>query len=552
MCNGTTFPAWEASCIRKLLDRDEIEPALLIIDEEATNLSGKWSKLKKPGRLLWYLYRLLLVKRFSRAERPVDLSEEFSQVPRIRCRVRRKGRFSQYFKENDLAKIREHDLDFVLRFAFNIIRGEILRVPRFGVWSFHHGDEERYRGSPPCFWEVYRNDNVTGAILQRLTNKLDAGVVLKKGFFKTVNTSYTRNRDRTFFESADWPAQVCVDIRNGHTEHLEAAPSRTSAPILYPPGNLQMVGFAFRVLGHAIKRSTVFLLYDHWNIGIVDSPIHAFLDSGFRPKVEWLGSPGPSRFLADPFAANLDGMLHVLYEDFDYAISRGRISAITVTGGRTSQHGPVLESSNHMAYPFLLKHEGAVYCVPETSEDGVVGLYEAGEIPVSWRRVCNLLEGYAGVDNTVFHHGGLWWLFNTDEKNGVSHRLNAWYSEDLRGPWKPHAANPVKVDVRSARPAGTPFVHGGELYRPAQDCSRTYGGSVVINRVTRLSPTEFHEESVAFVKPDPAGPWPDGLHTLSSAGGKTVIDGLRKRFTLSSLAVIGHKLRRIRMSLLKA
>ena len=40
----------------------------------------------------------------------------------------------------------------------------------------------------------------------------------------------------------------------------------------------------------------------------------------------------------------------------------------------------------------------------------------------------------------------------------------------------------VKTDVRSARPAGTPFVYQGELYRPAQDCSRTYGGSIVIHR----------------------------------------------------------------------
>ena len=61
--------------------------------------------------------------------------------------------------------------------------------------------------------------------------------------------------------------------------------------------------------------------------------------------------------------------------------------------------------------------------------------------------------------------------------------LHIWWSDDLFGQWRPHAANPVKIDARSARPAGTPFVHAGTLYRPAQDCSHTYGGAVAICRV---------------------------------------------------------------------
>jgi hypothetical protein len=88
----------------------------------------------------------------------------------------------------------------------------------------------------------------------------------------------------------------------------------------------------------------------------------------------------------------------------------------------------------------------------------------------------------------------------------------------------------VKVDVRSARPAGTPFVVDGTLYRPAQDCSRTYGGRVTINRVLILTPLAFREEPFAFVDPDPEGPYPDGLHTLSQVGNVTLIDGKRTLF----------------------
>jgi hypothetical protein len=68
------------------------------------------------------------------------------------------------------------------------------------------------------------------------------------------------------------------------------------------------------------------------------------------------------------------------------------------------------------------------------------------------------------------------------------------------------------------------------LYRPAQDCSRTYGGRVIINRVHTLTPVAFHEEAVVAVNPDSAGPYPSGLHTLSQVGTITLIDGKRMRF----------------------
>ena len=83
--------------------------------------------------------------------------------------------------------------------------------------------------------------------------------------------------------------------------------------------------------------------------------------------------------------------------------------------------------------------------------------------------------------------------------------------------------NPVKSDIRSSRPGGTPFVVDGVLHRPSQDDSRVYGGRLVINRVVELTPDRFGEEPVRAVGPDPA--YPDGLHTLSAAGRRTLVDG---------------------------
>lgn len=92
-------------------------------------------------------------------------------------------------------------------------------MPRYGVWSFHHDDKMRYRGGPPAFWEIYRRDPHTGVVLQRLTERLDGGVVLRKRAFDTVLHSYTKNRDVGLFGGAAWRAEVCRDLLAGKGEY---------------------------------------------------------------------------------------------------------------------------------------------------------------------------------------------------------------------------------------------------------------------------------------------------------------------------------------------
>lgn len=260
MCFGTTLTAWEAECVRELLDLEAVEVALLIVEKKSGTPRPKRRLLRKLKTLLmsrnsfWLLYQRLFVDGRIEALRPVDMSATLSQVPRLECEVLRKGRFSEYFKEEDLARIRQYDLDFLLRFAFGIIRGDILSAPRYGVWSFHHDDEERYRGGPPAFWEIYYGDPLTGVVLQRLTDRLDGGIVLRKRHFPTVVDSYVRNRDAGLFGAARWPAEVCRDIQLGDDTVLQAPPSRSSAPVLSSPTNWQLSVFVARMARNFLAR----------------------------------------------------------------------------------------------------------------------------------------------------------------------------------------------------------------------------------------------------------------------------------------------------------
>lgn len=276
--------------------------------------------------------------------------------------------------------------------------------------------------------------------------------------------------------------------------------------------------------------------HDHWHVGIVDAPIHAFLEPDAKFDVHWLPLPEQGKYYADPFGLVRGGAAHILFEEFDYGTNRGIISWVREEAdGRFSAPTPALELPFHVSYPFLIEQAGSVYCVPETGEAHEIALYKAVEFPHRWAKAATLVRGVAGVDNTIFKHDGRFWLFCTDLGDGPFSKLRVWYAPDLVGPWTPHPANPVKDDVRSARPAGTPFSVDGELYRPAQDSSSTYGGAIVLNRIVALTTTEYREEEVTTIGPFRDAPHTHGIHTLSSMGDRTLVDG--KRFAFDGRAM---------------
>lgn len=301
-------------------------------------------------------------------------------------------------------------------------------------------------------------------------------------------------------------------------------------------GYVATISGVLRKLGYILSR---LFRHDVWNIGIVDAPIHTFLTPGARPPVRWLPEPPRGSFLADPFMVETDDGPVILAEGFSYATGKGHIAALASTpeDGFGSPM-PIITEPMHLSYPYVVRHAGRIFCIPESGTARAVYCYEATTFPYQWERRATLIEGFAALDATIFRHEDRWWLLCSEQDGTPGTTLHAWYAADLLGPWTPHAASPVKRDLRSSRPAGMPFVHDGHLYRPAQDSTRTYGGAVVINRILRLTPTAFAEEPVTTVAPYADSPYRYGLHTLSACGQFTVIDGKRHRF-------IPHEFRRM-------
>jgi hypothetical protein len=193
---------------------------------------------------------------------------------------------------------------------------------------------------------------------------------------------------------------------------------------------------------------------------------------------------------------------------------------------RSGTIADVLRTPEHLSFPFVFEHDGTVYAVPESYESGRITLYRVQTDPLRFVDPMTLLD-IDGCDPAIVRWADRWWLFCTRASMLPDANLFVYFADDLAGPWIPHARNPVKTDVRGARSAGTPFVSNGALYRPAQDCSTSYGAAVVLHRIDVLTPDAFAESAVRRVEPDRAGPFPDGLHTVAAAGARCFIDGRR-------------------------
>lgn len=536
-CDGFYLQNWQKEAVEILINNG-VDLKLIIINNNKIKNAPFIKKASKycNKKGLYNFYDRFLLKPKSR-----DLSEEkifFQNTDKIYCKTNDKG-FSQYFYEDDIEKIKTYKLDFILRFGFNIIRGEILNAAKYGVWSFHHDDEKKYRGGPAGFWEIFNNDKVNGAILQRLTDKLDAGIILRKAYFKTVRHCYSANIDQMYFESAKWPLQICRDINNNVTDYLQKPPTNTNAKIFRKPGNFKFIIFLFRIFLNKIKFHFKELFKaEDWNIAVVEQPVEDFV-FGKQQKPEWLPKHKKGTYLADPFAFSDNGNLKILFEDYIYKNRKGLISEIDY---KTRKKTVAIETPYHLSFPFIVEYKDEIFSMPEASQSKRLDIYKLDKADKKFVFVRTLIDNMQVVDPVLFEYNNFWWLFFTVKEFSNS-MLYIYYSKEFSGDYQPHKNNPVKIDIRSSRPAGNLFYHNNELYRPAQNCVETYGGTLAINKILKLTPFEFSETTVSFLKPFKNSVYNKAFHTISACGNYTIIDG--KRFVFDYNNFLYHLKRKI-------
>ncbi len=270
------------------------------------------------------------------------------------------------------------------------------------------------------------------------------------------------------------------------------------------------------------------LITELWQTGIVHAPAASLLDPEAlkAARVTWLPNPGAFRFNADPFGIWRDGRLTVMVEALDYRVKRGEIHYYTFANGILAGQGTALRQPFHLSYPVLVEDGGHIYMLPEASRSGKLTLYRARRFPDRWQPFVDLLD-IPAVDASIIRHDDLWWMFYAlpGDGNRAMRELYVAHAPALKGPWTQHAGNPVRTGLDASRPGGTPFLHGGKIHLPVQNCVGGYGVGLNMLRIDDLTPDRFAAEIVSTLSPGHLLPgYGDGLHTLSACGDVTLID----------------------------
>jgi hypothetical protein len=280
--------------------------------------------------------------------------------------------------------------------------------------------------------------------------------------------------------------------------------------------------YAVGLIRRARSRWRASVLRESWGIGRLSLKSCALPPGGVAQAVEWVRWPDNCSY-ADPFPLP-DPSDGFLCERISAHTGQGEL--VLVRNGLVRRID--ISEPTHLSYPQVFVDGGAVFMMPESAASGRTVIYRLrGERADPYALVA---EARAMADATLFQSDGHYWIAYCDHAIGLHDNLCLMHATELRGPWHEHVGNPVKLDICSARSGGTPFRIGSELFRPAQNCAAGYGACVTNNRVLQLDERHYREEPVATVTPDPRGPFPDGVHTLSVCrDGSMLIDG--KKFT---------------------
>lgn len=221
-------------------------------------------------------------------------------------------------------------------------------------------------------------------------------------------------------------------------------------------------------------------------------------------------------YVADPFMIKVKEMWYMFFEVRNSNSYLTELAYATSPDALTWTYQKVIQPDSHFqSYPYVFEWEGEYYMIPECHKSKSIRIYKAKNFPEEWVLDSVVAYGKRYVDPSIFRYDNKWWIFTSTTDNSI---LYLCYSDNLNGPWQEHPLSPItEGDKRKARPAGRVIEYQGNLYRFSQDCSKYYGEKVLAFKINKLSPTEYHEESVGTIIDKGTLGWNSkGMHTFDA------------------------------------
>ena len=461
-----------------------------------------------------------------------DVSARVSALPCIGMTPVKEGARDVFSKE-DCATLEKLNLDVLLKHEFGIIEGEILNVPKYGIWSLHHSESDVGRKEPSGFWEVYNKSSVTSVTLQVLVNDFDVGGVIQKGFYNTHDFWYFNN-ERILDNS--------VDLLLKHlgllyvNRELETNPGAVYENKPYtPPTTSQLIDYILKKYPVFTARKIWRLLTTRVKVDPAKNVWKLHLGKGCiedapLSALKTIEPPG-NEFWADPFLIEYRKQVFIFFENYEYSKGKGKVSAGKIKEGRITDVIDTLDVDYHLSYPFVFNHNNEIYMIPETGAMKRLEIWKCNAFPNHWSLEKTCFEGVSLRDSTIAKDSNnQYWLFTNIAYGKIldhdSHLYVFKIDSPLMNEIVPHKLNPVITDSRSARNGGNIYIDkNGRMIRPSQaNQNGIYGECLNLCHVKDLTLDTYEEEVLETIAPK----FKYGLrstHHLSQAGGLFVIDG---------------------------
>ena len=300
-----------------------------------------------------------------------------------------------------------------------------------------------------------------------------------------------------------------------------------AAPVVVPSGKAVLL-----LLRKTYERLHHKLFTEHWQLAvslsnqtqslksISETPVHEFTGIDAGKDVMW----------ADPHLCEHESDTYVFFERKHTHNENAHIAWMKLDRqGQRVADGTALKTDFHLSFPFIFKHEGNWFMIPETASQRTVSLYRATRFPDQWEFHSTLLDNINAADTVVFEYEERWWMFtNCQSHRSVDERdeLHVYHAEHPEGPWQAHVLNPVVTGVDRSRMAGPVMHEKGSIYRPSQYGAYRYGYGINISRIDILTPSQYRESAELRILPISKAGW-SGCHSIGRIGNIGVIDRVR-------------------------
>lgn len=260
-----------------------------------------------------------------------------------------------------------------------------------------------------------------------------------------------------------------------------------------------------------------------WALGFVRGGLPSIMD-GEHFECDWVKMP-KGRWFADPFILDVtDDEILLLVEDYAYATKKGVISLLHIDRAtmEITSHKVLLELPTHLSFPAIWRKDDHIYVYPESAKSGKLDLYEydAEKEELTFvKTICDdvIWDSYI---TDAFRESLLFTGAHTN--NDYILDIYRWDSKINRF----IHYDEVHSELKNSRLGGALFEYRGEMYYPAQNCERVYGGAIDIKRIVESREPKVDRFRVETVKhlESPHPTMKLGMHTLNEYKGVVVID----------------------------